>query len=66
MRDACPVGPREFQCSDRRGGGCWWFPAAHSDLRVLKPMSARLQVMTVALAQWEEPGVCTKERGRAS
>ena len=29
-------------------------------------VSARPQVMTVALAQWEEPGVCTKDQGRAS
>jgi hypothetical protein len=48
-------------------GGLVGSPAAHSDLRVLERcVFARPQVTTVALAQWEEPGVCTKDRGRAS
>lgn len=65
LSGACLLAARS-EVFDRRAAG-WWVPAAHSDLRVLgRCVFARPQVTTVALAQWEEPGVGTKDRGRAS
>lgn len=65
LSDACPVGPRDVECSDRRGAG-WSRRRTLTYARSSDAVSARPQVMTVALTQWEEPGVCTRDRGRAS
>ena len=51
---ACRLTARSEQFRPAVAG--WWFPAAHSDLRVLGLCGfARPQGTTVALAQWEEP-----------